>query len=299
MENRPMSNLSTKQALANAVHKRKIRSHPLSSREFRQNLLIKTFEKKIDSFQDIKDQKEDFPENTRLFVDGLLTYMGDNSNYPCGFYPEGLTFIENCYPDDDTWNVSLTYNGASSDRTFDATIKLIQQGSKAVDAVEEYIEGAICVVDREILKENIRKSELEDMMEHMKESDGDDAYDEDEEQKLFECEECPICYEKLENPFIPKCGHPVCLECKENINKCPTCRGPLEINGNYYKEAKEYLENQIDEAVARELNEKLVGLVDVRAVAIRLLEDESICKLIGFEYEVDWEEDYHWILRED
>ena len=300
MENRPMSNLSTKQALANAVYKRKVRSHPLSSRVFRSDLLIKTFEKKIDSFQEIKDQKEDFPENTRLFVKGLTTYMGDNSNYPYGFYPEGLTKIENCYPDDDTWKVSLTYNGANNDRTFDATIKVIQMGDRSVDAIQEYLEDdRLHYVAREILKENICDKELEDMMEHMKESDGDDAYDEEEEQKLFECEECPICYEKLENSFIPKCGHPVCLECKKNINKCPTCRGPLEINGDYYDEAKEYLENEIDEAVERELNEKLTNLVDVWAVAERLYNDDGLAHSIGFEYEVDWEEDHHWILRED
>jgi hypothetical protein len=299
MENRPKS-LVRSWDLKEVIEKRKVRNHPLSSRGFRSDLLTKTFQKKIDSFQEIKDQKEECPENTRLFVEGLLIYLGDNSNYPYGYYPEGLTKIENCYPDDDTWKVSLVYSAEGRDKPFDATIKMIQQGNRSIDAIEEYLEDdRLHCVAREILKENIRDNELEYMMEHMKESDGDDAYDEDEEPKLFECEECPICYEKLENPFIPKCGHPVCLGCKENINKCPTCRGPLEINGRYYDDAVEWLENEIDEAVERELNEKLVMLVDVWAVAHRCYDDDGLAHSLGFQYEVDWEEDHHWMLNED
>ena len=299
MENRPMSSLSARQDLSWAVQKRKVRKYPLSSGMFRYNIWEEVLKRKIKSFEDVKEQYEESPRTTTLFIEGLVNYMSDNSNYPYGFYPEGVMKIENCYPDDDTWRIELNFIGAINNKTINATIKLIHL-TKAIEVVEEHLKDTLCFVNKEILLDNIREEEITDMMEYLKESNQDEESEEEDERKIFECEECPVCYEKLENSFIPKCGHPVCLGCKENINKCPTCRGPLESSSKYYDEAKEYIENVIDEAVGREDNEQLDKLIYARQVAVECIETDGFAHSIGFEYEVeDWDQDHYWVLKEN
>ena len=49
--------------------------------------------------------------------------------------------------------------------------------------------------------------------------------------EIKKTQECPICYENIENPIILNCHHTFCLKCirlleQEHINgkiKCPLC----------------------------------------------------------------------------
>lgn len=43
-------------------------------------------------------------------------------------------------------------------------------------------------------------------------------------------DECHICMEHIQNAIIVPCGHMLCFEgsCKDNIQVCHMCRGPIE-----------------------------------------------------------------------
>ena len=55
-------------------------------------------------------------------------------------------------------------------------------------------------------------------------------------------DECSLCFEEWKNPdnpiadwdyttylgFINPCGHPVCVRCFPEIDKCPECRGGMD-----------------------------------------------------------------------
>lgn len=68
-------------------------------------------------------------------------------------------------------------------------------------------------------------------------------------------EECPICYEKMENEKTQICGHIVHLDClkKQFKPECPLCRTKLDIvvqgtlNGVSYTENDTYLESYHEE----------------------------------------------------
>lgn len=269
---------------------------------------------KIESFEDVRDLYEEetgrHHRTAKLFVRGLLTYMGDHSNYPYTFYPEGITRIENMYPDEDTWEVTITKSEERGEMVTNGEIKLVKKEND-LDAVEESIQDSLCYIGRSVLYTCCGEA-IKDMEAHLMESDD---YEEDGERevKVYECETCPICFEKLETnlvifgkeSFIPQCGHPVCLDCKGNIDKCPTCRKPFRVNGNCYDDARELVENEIEECIAREDSDRLRTLVNVREVASCCLEEDGFCHSIGFDYEVDWgyedgleaERDYHWLWR--
>jgi hypothetical protein len=217
------------------------------------------------------------------------------------------------YPDDDTWEVSLTKTTERGQMITNGEIKLIKKGIAEETAVEYHIEDMLCYIGRSVLFCNCEEA-VKDMEAHLIESDDNDDYeDEGRETKVFECESCPICFEKLETnlvlfgkeSFIPKCGHPVCVDCKENIDKCPTCRASYKVMGHCYDDAKELVENEIEECIAREDNDRLKTLVDLKGVVAQCLEEDGFCHSIGFEYEVDWgyedgilgESDYHWVWR--
>ena len=313
-----MGSINFKLALLESLERKKARVRPFSSMRFRQDLLSKALEMKIESFQDVRERIEEgrqsyLYKNTKLFVRGLLTYMGDQSNYPYTFYPEGITRIENMYPDDDTWEVQITKITERGEEVTNGEIKLIRKGADAGDAVEKHIEDILCYIGRSVLYNNCEEA-IKDMEAHLIESDDNDDYEEEErEVKVYECDTCPICFEKLETnlvifgkeSFIPKCGHPVCVDCKENIDKCPTCRATYKVMGYCYDDAKELIENEIDECIAREDSDRLKTLVNVKAVAEQCLEEDGLCHSIGFDYEVDWgyedgleaERDYHWVWR--
>lgn len=309
-----MSSYGFKSAIADSIERFITRKRPFSSRRFREVLLSKALEMKIESFQDVKDLYEEdtgcHHTTTKLFVRGLLTYMGDNSNFPYTFYPEGITKVENMYPDDDTWEVQITHTGEREDRTIDASIRLVRNGVKAETAVAEYLDDMLCYIRRDILLTNIDDA-IADMEQHLIESDENDGYEEEVRVggKWFKCESCPICFEKLEdddNQFIPKCGHPVCGECKKNIDKCPTCRESYKVRGYYYDDAKELVENEVLECIHREDNDRLKSLVCLSSVALQCLEEDGFCHSIGYEYEADWgyadglpdETNHYWVLRE-
>jgi hypothetical protein len=313
-----MGSINFKASLLESLERKKMaRIRPFSSMRFRQDLLSRALEMKIESFQDVKDLYEEetgrHHRTAKLFVRGLLTYMGDHSNYPYTFYPEGITRIENMYPDDDTWEVQITKSEERGEMVTNGEIKLIRKGADAGDAVEEHIGDMICHISRSVLYNNCEEA-IKDMEAHLIESDDNDGYESDErEVKVYECETCPICFEKLETnlvlfgkeSFIPKCGHPVCVDCKENIDKCPTCRATYKVMGNCYDDAKELVENEIDECIARLDEDRLKTLINVKAVAEQCLEEDGLCHSIGFDYEVDWgyedgleaERDYHWLWR--
>jgi hypothetical protein len=298
-----MSSLTFKMSLTDSLDRFRARKRPFSSKRFRNDILSRALEMKIESFQDVRDELEDNNKvYAKLLVKGLLTYMGDHSNYPYTFYPEGVTKVENCFPDTDTWEVRITHSGERGDKETDAEIRIVRKGADAGDAVEAAMFDSLCYINRDVLYNNCGEAILE-WEQHLRETDENE--EEEEETKVFECESCPICFEKLEDKFIPQCGHPVCLECKENIDKCPTCRNPFKVMGYYYNDAKEMVENEIDECIAREDSEGLKKIVDLKEVAEQCLEDDGFCHSIGFEYEADWgyadgleeESDYYWVLR--
>jgi hypothetical protein len=303
-----MSSYTFKYALTESLERKKARVRPFSSRRFREVLLSKALEMKIESFQDVKDLYEEETgcrhRTAKLFVRGLLTYIGDQSNYPYTFYPEGITRIENMYPDDDTWEVTITKSEERGEMVTNGEIKLISKENE-LDVIEESIQESLCYINRSVLYTCCGEAIL-DWEKHLMESDDNDDYEEEERKvKVFECETCPICFEKLEEKFIPQCGHPVCEDCKKNIDKCPTCRATYKVMGNYYDDAKELIENEIDECIAREDSERLKKIVNLREVASCCLEEDGFCHSIGFDYEVDWgyedgleeESDYHWVWR--
>ena len=301
-----MSSLSFKFNLDKKVDEFKVKHRLFSSRRFMYDILAGAIKRKIYSFQEVKNRYEANKIETELFVKGFMTYMGDNSNYPYGFYPEGIKEITNCYPDDEIWLVDLVCSGIRKDRSFYAQIKVVKWGNRAVELVEDDIEDHLCSINRNILLEYIDEEAIKDMEAHLIESDENDGYEEPEVGgKWFKCESCPICFEKLEdddNQFIPKCGHPVCGDCKKNINKCPTCRASYVLKGNYYEEAKEFIVNEIEECIARGDNTKLKTLLYTRDIAERCIEEDGFGHSIGYEYEVDWgeeDEEYYWVLRED
>jgi hypothetical protein len=308
-----MGSINFKASLLESLERK--RKRPFSSMRFRQDLLSKALEIKIESFQDVKEYLDgsggaQLLKNNKLFVRGLLTYMGDQSNYPYTFYPEGITRIENMYPDDDTWEVTITKSEERGEMVTNGEIKLISKENE-LDVIEESIQESLCYINRSVLYTCCGEA-IKDMEAHLMESDD---YEEDGERevKVYECETCPICFEKLETnlvifgkeSFIPQCGHPVCLDCKGNIDKCPTCRKPFRVNGNCYDDAKELVENEIEECIAREDSDRLRTLVNVREVANCCLEEDGFCHSIGFDYEVDWgyedgleeESDYHWVWK--
>lgn len=51
-------------------------------------------------------------------------------------------------------------------------------------------------------------------------------------------EECPVCFEPLNQPTITACGHVFCRPCLDHVLEeteaggglCPLCRGPLRRN---------------------------------------------------------------------
>jgi len=302
------SSITFKMSLADSLENYKSRTRLFSSRKFRLLLLERALEMKIESFQDVKDGFEDGNyKYTKLFVRGLLTYMSDNSSFPCSFYPDGITKIENCYPDDDTWDIEMNKNGLRDDRTIVASVKLIRKGIQAEVEVQHHIEEHLCHINKELLFNHCDEA-IKDMEAHLIESDDNDDYEEEErEVKVFECESCPVCWEKLENKFIPQCGHPICAECKTKIDNCPTCRASYWNKGYLYNDAKELVENEIEECCARGDSERLKTLVDYRAVANQCFEEDGFGHSIGYEYEVDWgyadgipgENDYYWVLREN
>jgi hypothetical protein len=312
-----MGSINFKASLLESLERKMARVRPFSSMRFRHVILSRALEMKIESFQDVKDLYEEetgcHHTTTKLFVRGLLTYMGDHSNYPYTFYPEGITRIENMYPDEDTWEVQITKSEERGGMVTNGEIKLVKKEND-LDAVEESIQESLCYIGRSVLYTCCGEA-IKDMEAHLIESDDNDDYEEEErEVKVYECETCPICFEKLETnlvlfgkeSFIPKCGHPVCVDCKENIDKCPTCRATYKVMGNCYDDAKELVENEIDECIAREDSDRLKTLINVKAVAEQCLEEDGLCHSIGFDYEVDWgyadgleaERDYHWVWRD-
>jgi hypothetical protein len=304
-----MSSLTFKYALTETLERKKTRVRPFSSRRFREDILSRALEMKIESFQDVKEYLDGsggakLLKNNKLFVRGLMTYMGDQSNYPYTFYPEGITRIENMYPDDDTWEVTITKSEERGEMVTNGEIRLISKENE-LDVIEESIQESLCYINRSVLYTCCGEAIL-DWEKHLRESDDNDDYEEEErELKVFECETCPICFEKLEEKFIPQCGHPVCEDCKKNIDKCPTCRKSFKVMGNCYDDAKELVENEIDECIAREDSDRLKKIVNLREVASCCLEEDGFCHSIGFEYEVDWgyedgleeERDYHWVWK--
>jgi len=311
-----MSSYTFKSALADSLERKMARVRPFSSKRFREDLLSKALEMKIESFEDVRERLDEGSQshlykNAKLFVRGLLTYMGDNSNFPYTFYPEGITKVENMYPDDDTWEVQITHTGERGDRTIDASIRLVEKGRNAERVVAEHFDNiGVCFINRDILLSNIDDA-IEDMEQHLIESDENDGYEEEVRVggKWFKCESCPICFEKLEdddNQFIPKCGHPVCGDCKKNIDKCPTCRASYKVMGYYYDDAKELVENEVEDCIHREDDDRLRTLVNLSSVALQCLEEDGFCHSIGYEYEADWgyadglpdETNYYWVLRE-
>jgi hypothetical protein len=303
-----LSCLTFKIALADSLDAYKSRTRLFSSRKFRIALLDRAREMKIESFRDIRRELENGNyKYTKLFVKGLLTYMSDISSFPYTFYPDGIAKIEYRYQNDDTFDIEMDFSGPRGDRTVVAIVRLIKKGIAAEVAVEEHIEDMICNIRKEILF-GFCDEAIKDMEAHLIESDENDDYEEEErEVKVFECESCPICWEKLEYKFIPQCGHPICAECKVNIDKCPTCRASFEVKGHCYDDAKELVENEIEECCARGNNERLKTLVDWRAVASHCLQEDGFGHSIGCEYEVDWgydggipgESDYYWVLCEN
>lgn len=298
-----MSSLTFKMALDKKVDEFKVKHCLFSSRRFKYDILAGAIKMKIESFQDVKNSYEAVKRETELFVKGVMTYMGDNSNYPYGFYADGIKDIKNCYPYDEIWLVDLVYSGIKKDRSFYAQIKVVKWGNRAIELVEDDIEDHLSSINRNILLEYIDEDYITEMENHLIESDENDGCEEPEvEPKLFECESCPICFEELEDKFIPKCGHPVCLDCKENIDKCPTCRASYKITSNYYEEAKEWVVAEIEECIARGDNTKLKTLLYTSDIADRCIEEDGFGHSIGYEYEVDWgvdDEEYYWVLRED
>lgn len=306
-----MSSAQFKYNLDKKIDEFKVKHRLFSSRGFMYDLLAGAIKMKINSFPEVKNRYEANKRETELFVKGFMTYMGDNSNYPYGFYPEGVKDISNCYPDDEIWMVDLVYSGIKNDRSFYAQIKVVKCGDRAIELIEDDIEDHLCSINRNILLEYIDEEQIAEVEQHLIESDENDGWEEPEDEpKLFECESCPICFEELETnlvifgreSFIPKCGHPVCVECKENIDKCPTCRASYTITSNYYEEAKEWIVNEIEECIVRSNNSKLKTLVYTRDIAERCLEEDGFGHSIGYEYEVDWgeeDEEYYWVLRED
>jgi hypothetical protein len=139
-------------ALVKRVDEFKVKHCLFSSRRFRNDILSKALEMKIESFQDVRDELEDNNKvYANIFVKGLLTYMGDKSNYPYTFYPEGITKVENCFPDTDTWEVTITHSGERGDKEINAEIRIVRKGADAGDAVEAAIFDSLCYINRDIL----------------------------------------------------------------------------------------------------------------------------------------------------
>ena len=292
------------------------RTRLFASRKFREELYDKAIEVKIKSFPDVKTQYElGLVKYTNVFVNGLINYMNSVSMFPYYYYPEGIERVE-CFSNDNIWEVTITFSGVT-ERTTELRIQTIPY-SQAVTLVKEHLEEvALYNIDRAILKDFIDEDAIKDMEIHMKESDGYNSEDEEieEDDKFYECENCPVCWEKLESntilfgkkSFIPKCGHPICFDCKAEVdNKCPTCRANYTITSNYYEEAKEWIENEIDEHIARENCENLASLINIDGLAEFCIRFDGLAHTLGYEYEVDWRGrdesgdayKFHWIATE-
>jgi hypothetical protein len=151
----------------------------------------------------------------------------------------------------------------------------------------EYVKENIHYFNRGVIYSNLKPNIYKEIIEY--ESDEE----EDEPEKVFENESCPVCMEDYDTENTIKkiacCGHMTCMGCYTHIthsnnSRCPTCREVWDDATNENEtEYIEWDEEDINELCENEDYETLNEIINVRGLTDDAIMADGFAHTLGYE----------------
>jgi hypothetical protein len=147
----------------------------------------------------------------------------------------------------------------------------------------EYVKEHLCYFNKTILFHNLKPDIYKEVIEYDSE--------EEEPEKVYENDNCPICLECYDdNDIIKKvgcCGHMCCNGCYNHIinsnnSRCPTCREVWDDATNE-TEYIEWEQDDINELCEGEDIDLLNEIIDVNGVKDDVINYDGYSQTLGFE----------------
>lgn len=176
---------------------------------------------------------------------------------------------------------------------------------KTIEYIKENIHyfNPNCLFDN--IKEGVYKYEVE----------SEDVSDEEEEpEKIFDNECCPVCLEEYnDNKKVGCCGHTICEDCYNHIinsnkQKCPECRADWQHTYHIDSEKVEFELSDIQELCDNEDYAVLNDIIDIEGLCENVVNVDGYAHTLGYDddefiddvkYIGESDTDYHILVRSD
>lgn len=153
--------------------------------------------------------------------------------------------------------------------------------------VMDYVSENICHFNRNVIFNNL----IEGIYKEVNEYENEDEYEDEEPEKVFENDSCPVCMEEYDMENVIKkiacCGHMCCNGCYTHIinlsnSRCPTCRKEWD-NEETETEYIEWTYDDIEELCDEEDYRTLTDIINLQGLCDDVTYSDGYAHTLGYE----------------